>query len=40
MPCSMLLQGKPRGDESPTTVEEMRAKLEREMVVAHEEQKR
>jgi hypothetical protein len=39
MPCP-LFQGKPRGDESPTTVEEMRAKLEKEMAAAHEEQKR
>ncbi|KAG0600897.1 hypothetical protein M758_11G069200 [Ceratodon purpureus] len=33
-------KGKPRGDESPTTAEEMRAKIEKEMAAVHEEQKR
>lgn len=39
-PQLMFLQSKSRGDESPTTVEEMHAKLEREMAATHEEQKR
>uniref|UniRef100_A0A7I4CAS0 Cilium assembly protein DZIP1 N-terminal domain-containing protein n=1 Tax=Physcomitrium patens TaxID=3218 RepID=A0A7I4CAS0_PHYPA len=36
----VIKKGKPRGNESPTTVEEMRARLEKEMVSAHEEQQR